>query len=249
MRSKLGTSLLLVATLFSLPQCIRMTEGIEVDVAYRPAATPAQIRTDMGYRVKLERALMVVGRVELVRCDTFVRDLTSLFTPARARAHVLETPTSLGEPWVIDLLESGGIPLFAGTLRPPPGDYCSLRLTGMPADDDAIGLTDENLEMMHHSILVSGSVVDTTTDEETPLTGRIWEVLQWEVPLERPLELGSPGLESVAVEIDTTCWFDGIDFAGMDFGPRGPEDAILQQLTDNVKTSLRAVLPDLESAL
>lgn len=247
MRSRLVVGLSLVA-LLSLPQCIRMTEGIEVDVAYQPVATPAQIRTDMGYRVILERALMVVGKVELVRCDNFVRDLTRLFAPARARAHVLDTPTSLGEPWVIDLIESGGLPLLAGTLRPPPGRYCSLRVTGMPADADAAGLSDENLDMMQHSVLVLGRVVDTTTGDETPLTGRIWEVLQWEIALERPLELGSPGLDTIAVEIDTLRWFDGIDFAALGFAPRGPDTAMLQQLTDNVRSSLRAVLPDAEQA-
>ena len=48
----------------ALPRCVQVSDGIEVDVAYQPEAMPAQIRTDIGYRVHLERALIAVGQVE-----------------------------------------------------------------------------------------------------------------------------------------------------------------------------------------
>lgn len=216
---------------------MRVTDGIEVDVAYQPEATPAAIRTDMGYRVRLDRAFIVVGKVELVRCDNFVLDLWNLVAPSRARAHELTSPTSLGVPLVLDLMESAGTPLLAGTLRPPPGKYCSIRITGMPADQDAEGLHDENLDMMNHTVLVTGQVEDTTSGEEEPLLARIWEVLDCEMELAQPLELGSPVLERVAIQIDHTHWFDGIDFALQD------SNAVQQQITENVRSSLRAVLP------
>ena len=95
MRSRL-VAILALSSLAVLPRCVRMTDGIEVDVAYQPEATPTQIRTDLGYRVALDRALMAVGQVELVRCDNFVAELWGLFAPGQARAHVLDTPTSLG---------------------------------------------------------------------------------------------------------------------------------------------------------
>jgi len=221
---------------------MRVTDGIEVDVAYHPEATPAQIRTDMGYRVALERALIVVGQVELIRCDNFVADLWELVAPARARAHVLDTPTSLGVPLIIDLMESAGTPLFAGTMKPPPGRYCGIRVVGMPADRDAVGLNDENLEMMQHSVLIAGQVEDTTTGEETPLLAGIWEVLQCEMLFDRPLVFDSPALESVSIQIDHTKWFDGIDFALQD------PIAVQQRITENVRSSLRAVLPYAEDA-
>lgn len=224
----------------SLPHCMRVTDGIEVDVAYQPEATPAAIRTDMGYRVRLDRAFIVVGKVELVRCDNFVLDLWNWIAPSRARAHELTSPTSLGVPLVLDLMESAGTPLFAGTLRPPPGKYCSIRITGMPADQDAEGLHDENLEMMNHTVLVTGKVEDTTSGEEELLMARIWEVLDCEMELGQPLELGSPVLERVAIQIDHTHWFDGIDFALQD------SNAVQQQITENVRSSLRAVLPHAE---
>ncbi len=226
-----------------LPHCMRVTNGIEVDVAYQPEATPAQIRTDLGYRVALDRALIAVGRVELVRCDNFVVDLLDWFTPGRAKAHALDTPTSLGEPFVIDLMESVGTPQFAGTLKPPPGRYCGMRVLGMPADPDATGLTDENLEMMQHSVLVTGRVVDMSNDEESPLVARIWEVLDCEMRFDRPLVFDSPVLERVSIQIDHTSWFDGIDFALQS------EDAVQRKITENVRSSLRAALPLQEEAL
>jgi hypothetical protein len=222
---------------------MRVTDGIEVDVAYHPEATPAQIRTDMGYRVALERALIVVGKVELIRCDNSVVDLWELIVPGRARAHVLDTPTSLGVPLIIDLMESAGTPRFAGTMKPPPGRYCGLRVLGMPADPDAVGLTNENLEMMQHSVLIAGQVEDMTTGDEMPLRAGIWEVLQCEMLFDRPLVFDGPVLESVSIQIDHTKWFDGIDFALQD------PTAVQQQITENVRSSLRAVLPIAEDRL
>jgi hypothetical protein len=240
------SSLLLTVALLSvasLPHCMRVTDGIEVDVAYQPAATPAAVRTDTGYRVRLERALIVVGKVELLRCDNFVLDLWELVAPARAKAHEFSSPTSLGVPLVIDLMESAGVPLFAGTLRPPPGSYCGLRVLGMPADQDAEGLTDETLDMMQNSVLIAGQVEDKSTGEETPLLARIWEVLDCEMRFDRPLVFDSPVLESVSIQIDHTSWFDGIDFALQD------SNAVQQQITENVRSSLQAVLPTAEADL
>lgn len=240
------SSLLAAMALFSivpLPSCMDVSDGIEVDVAYQAQATPAEIRTDMGYRVRLERALIAVGKVELMQCDNLVADLWQLVTPARARAHEISSPTSLGVPFVIDLMESAGTALFAGTLRPPPGRYCGIRVLGMPADEDAEGLTEESLDMLEHSVLVAGRVVDPESGAEAPLLTRIWEVLRCEMPFDRPLVVDSPVLESVSIQIDHTKWFDGIDFAQRD------DDAVQQQITENVRSSLQAVLPSAEDGL
>lgn len=245
MKSRLFiASALFVSTLLS--HCVRVTDGIEVDVAYQPAATPAAVRTDMGYRVRLERALITIGRVELLRCDNFVADLWNLVMPGRARAHELTSPTSLGVPFVIDLMESAGVPVFAGTLRPPPGRYCGIRVVGMPADEDAEGLTEQNLDMMDRSMFLAGRVEDAEGSEIDVLMARVAEVVPCELAFERPLELGSPVLESVSIHIDHTKWFDGIDFA--DFAQRDAL-AVQERITKNVRSSLKAVLPDWEDGL
>jgi hypothetical protein len=239
------TSRLLLIALFSaavLPRCVRVTDGIEVDVAYQPEATPAQIQTDMGYGVRLSRAMVALGKVELLRCDNFVLDLWSLVAPARARAHEFETPTSLGVPVVIDLVESAGTPMYAGTLRPPPGKYCGIRVLGMPADQDAEGLTDQTRDMMEHSVLVSG-VIELSDGSQSDIRAGILDVLDCEMSFDRPLQLGGPVLESVAIEIDHRRWFDGIDFA------LDSESAVQERITENVRSSFRAILPSVEDQL
>lgn len=232
MRSRLALGCLLLA---SLPQCMRVTDGIEVDVSYQPVATPSEIRTNLGYRVRLDRALLVVGQIELQRCDNFVADAWELFTVARARAHVLESPTSLGEPLILDLMESVGVPEYAGTMKPPPGRYCSARLIAMPADADAVGLTDKNSDMTEHTVRVTGRV-----ESSEIIDAAIDGPLEIEIELEEPMVLDSPGVEYLAIRIDHRRWFDGIDFA------RLSTNAVQQRLTENVRSSLQAELPDWE---
>ena len=226
-----------------LPNCMRVTEGIELDVAYQPAATPAAVRTDLGYRVRLERAIIAFGRVELIRCDNFVLDLWKLVGAAQARAHEFSSPTSLGVPLVIDLMESAGVPLFAGTLRPPPGRYCGIRVTGMPADQDAEGLTDANLDMTENSVLIAGRVEDESGQATSALIATISDVLPCEMRFDRPLVFDGPTLESVSIQIDHRKWFDGIDFALQG------SSAVQQRITENVRSSLQAVLPIEEDRL
>jgi len=114
MRSEILTGAIVLALVF--PHCVMVTDGIEVDVVYEAAAMPQAVLTDMGYRVKLDRALISLGRVELLECDNFVLQVWRLFVPGRAKAHEESTPTSLGVPMIIDLMESSGAVLFAGTL-------------------------------------------------------------------------------------------------------------------------------------
>lgn len=239
--SLLAAAVLLCAAL--QPSCMRVSEGIEVDVAYQPAATPAAVRTDLGYRVRLERAMIAVGRVELIRCDNFVLDLWKLVRASTAKAHEFSSPTSLGVPLVIDLMESAGVPLFAGTLRPPPGSYCGIRVIGMPADQDAEGLTDENLDMTENSVLVAGLVEDENGQPTSALIAKISDVLACEMRFDRPLVFNGPTLESVSIQIDHSKWFDGIDFALQD------SSAVQQRITENIRSSLQAVLPVEEDGL
>jgi len=237
------SSLVLVTALLcaaSLPQCMRVTDGIEVDVAYQPEATPAQIRTDLGYRVSLDRALIALGQVELIRCDNFVADLLGLFRAARARAHALDTPTSLGEPLVLDLMEGAGTPEYAGTMKPPPGRYCGVRIVGMPADSDAAGLNEKTQEMTEHTVLIEGLVRADGDEVGVPLLVPIGELFERDLRFERPLLFEGPVVQNISIQIDHTSWFDGIDFALLS------ANAVRQRITENVRSSLQVALPKAE---
>ncbi len=168
-----------------LAGCSRVTDGIEVDVAYQTPAMPQAVVTSENYRVWLDEALIVLGPIELVKCDSFARNLWTLFAPARAKAHEIETPTSLGAPFVLDLVEGVGPGLFVGTIRPPPGRYCGIRVVAAPADEDAIGLG-KRVAMLENSVFVAGEVEDPTTGRREPL------VVPVQVALTRVLEFDEP---------------------------------------------------------
>jgi len=68
------------------------------------------------------------------------------------------------------------------------------------------------------------------------LLARIWETLECEMLFDRPLIFDGPVLESVSIQIDQRRWFDGIDFASQDSA------AVHQQITENVRSSLKAAL-------
>jgi hypothetical protein len=97
--------------------------------------------------------------------------------------------------------------------------------------------------MMQHSVLITGQVENESTGDETPLLARIWEVLEYEMLFEQPLVFDSPVLESLSIQIDHTSWFDGIDFA------LESPDAVQRKITENVRLSLKAVLPSSEAGL
>jgi hypothetical protein len=110
----------------------------------------------------------------------------------------------------------------------------------MPADQDAEGLTDENLDMMQNSVLVTGQVEDEAGEDPSALIAQIWEILPCEMRFDRPLVFDRPVVKSVSIQIDHTKWFDGIDFALQD------STAVQQRITENVRSSLQAVLPSEE---
>ncbi|MEM7138122.1 MAG: hypothetical protein AAF500_16190 [Myxococcota bacterium] len=233
MRSRLAIVPLLVAVA-SAAGCTRTTEGIEVDIAYETPATPQAVRSDADTRIWLDRALIAMGPVQLVECDNFARVLGRFFTASRAKAHAPETPTQLGTPFVLDLLESTGFSFVVGTIRPPPGRYCGVRVVGTPADADAVGLKN-NSEMLNSSVLLAGEAEDTNTLARTPFRVQIRATVVRELRFEDPLVLDRPTTVNVSVRIDHMRWFDGIDFA---LFADAEGAAVQQMLRSNIEASM-----------
>ncbi len=91
--------------------------------------------------------------------------------------------------------------------------------------------------MMQNSVVIAGRVEDDAGEDQTALLAEIWEILPCEMRFDRPLVFDGPVVESVSIQIDHTKWFDGIDFALEE------STAVQQQITENIRSSLRAVLP------
>ncbi len=232
--------LLAALALTAATQCVSYTEGIELDVVYQAPFMVAAIQTDRGYRVRLERAMITFGEVELVFCDGVTEQALRLFRASRARAHSETTPTELGVPVIVDLMETGGVPLFAGTLKPPPGRYCAVRVTGTPTDDDAQGSELQRKAMLNATVLLEGSVEGPEAERLGPISVRLTGRMQSELRFARPLLLDEQERSgSLSVRINTLQWFDGIDFAAQDMA------ASQEQIMENIQASLETSLGSL----
>jgi hypothetical protein len=98
--------------------------AVEVDGTLRHFTNP------QGERITLTRAHVTLHSVELFPCQE-QGSVTAL--------HTASSPLKLGTPHVDGLERPDGEPLELGTLRPPPGTYCRMRLVFAPADADAVG--------------------------------------------------------------------------------------------------------------
>jgi hypothetical protein len=118
----------LAAIVVLVPGCTFSSheDGIAVTISLthaRSDSVPANIRLDHAY--------VTVSEVELLPCAE----------GAAAPVHTnIGSRTILGVPAVEGLLGDTSPPQRLGTLAPPPGRYCHLRIVSAPADSDALGL-------------------------------------------------------------------------------------------------------------
>jgi hypothetical protein len=127
-----------------------------------------------------EQLWVVFDAVELAACD-------AVNTPApghaftlfsRAHAHGPTTPIRQGTPQVLDLFMQEPVPL--AVFEPPPGEYCALKLSMGPADDDAFGLDASNAGVVEHSVMWTDSessspvAMSTARHDRTFLFAQPW---------------------------------------------------------------------------
>ncbi|MFP2910506.1 hypothetical protein ACLESD_36805 [Pyxidicoccus sp. 3LFB2] len=139
------------------------------------AGGPRTLVNDRGLRASFTRALVTLGSVELLPCETsgWRRLLRGLSPVSTAWAHSVSSPRRLGTPHVLGLERADGEVTALGTLRPPPGRYCRARLTFQPADADAEGLAaaaegPEPMDMVGHSLHLRGTLSAPDSGEAQP---------------------------------------------------------------------------------
>lgn len=196
--------------------------------------------TDNGWRIALRHGYVVISAVELLRPAALsVRspassDLLAWLEPFRpatwiptAQAHTKGSPTRLGAPSVIDLLDPDGAGLELGILEPPPGTYDRLRVTIAPADDDAAHRPSD-IDMVDRTVALSGTAVRGVDSLEFSITMAATDSV--EIPFAAPngttgatlqplgvigsrLHLAGGEQFSAGIGMTYDRWFEGVDFA------------------------------------
>ncbi|NTX60382.1 hypothetical protein HUA74_06890 [Myxococcus sp. CA051A] len=143
------------------------------------AAGARTLVTDEGARATLFGALVTLGSVELIPCETtgWRRLWNELSPVGTAWAHSVSNALRLGTPHVVALGATDGEVVSLGVMRPPPGRYCRARLTFEPADSDAEGLSSASqgavpVDMLGLSLHVRGTLADGERDFEVETRGR-----------------------------------------------------------------------------
>lgn len=217
-------------------------EGLEVAVALR-AAGPSQASAWVnreGFTVRVTEAYVATTSVELVACETtafrrVLRALPGTLGEPLARAHSAASPTRLGDPVVEDALRSPGAEVSYGAIKPPPGDYCSVRWGVGPADGDAEGLP-AGVDVVGKTLLIRGTY---EKPGGAPVPFEIASRGAFELPLTFAVaRLGEDRRElRVAILRDQKAWFDGVDFEGSSDEARG--ERVLANLRAGTSVEVR----------
>jgi hypothetical protein len=148
-----------------------VSDGTRVDIsaAASPAISAIQsagaktFNNDLGDSITITRAYLVLSSATIeADCGiTFTASLEHLlsFLISNATAHTTTTPTSTGEPYVINLLATDDAPIAIGKLSPPVNNYCGIRIDMLAADADTFSLPTGAGEpdMIGKSIYIEGN--------------------------------------------------------------------------------------------
>jgi len=132
---------------------------------------PVRAELDDETPLEIREAYLVVSAVELHACEPGLDDYESPDGPVlndlapdlwplvggTARAHVPDSSTRMGTPFIEDLLAEPGRARIAGELAPPLAAYCRAAAVFAPADRDVSNTTDVATSAIDgHTLLVRG---------------------------------------------------------------------------------------------
>ncbi len=204
------------------------TEGIQVtlDVAAKPAnvaSQPAGAKTftnDLGDSITLTKAYLVIASATIetscgVSFSAAAESFFDLLVP-QAQAHTTTTPTSTGEPYVINILNVDGGLGSIGSVSPPAGDYCGVDIDLLAADDDTNNLPTGvgEPDMIGKTIHIEGTYALAGGGEGDILLSTGAALQNRELLLSALIMLSKNNLNgSISVAINYDTWFDAVDLA------------------------------------
>lgn len=222
--------------------------NVEISIAPSPAisaAMPAGSKTfenDMMDSVTLTKAYLVVSSSTIeTTCDisftAAIDGLLDIIVPS-ANAHTTSTPTSTGEPYVINILGVDGGLNDIGSLSPPTGDYCGVDIDMFAADEDAIDLPDVGAgepDMIGKTFYVEGAYTlnDGGIGNISISTGAT--LINRELLLSALMMISASQLNgSVDLAVNYDRWFDTVDLSLLELGNADELNKVLVNVTDSI---------------
>lgn len=232
------------------------TPGTEVHahMTHSPAAAPPApgvtegassktITLSSGDTIELTSAYLTISEMDLrTNCSTnpFARLLDTMYElviPV-AHAHTESTPTKIGEPLIVNVLNPDTEELEFGHFSPPPDSYCGITVHMHPADVDSRGLP-TTVDMVGKVLHLEGTYTGTST--LTFLINISIEPEHADIVFPAAIELSATNLTGEAhLNIEYNTWFNGLtatDIVDLEADPITNQTA-LQQLLDNITASI-----------
>ncbi|ALG66946.1 hypothetical protein [Beggiatoa leptomitoformis] len=229
-----------------------LAEGITVTLTASPHQSPdatgktpsasAGVKTfynSEGIKITLNKAYLVIWSVHLTN-DCSGLDFARLWTPLlnvllpTADAHAQTTPTQLGVPNVLNVLNADEQALYLGDIYPAPASYCGITLELMKADEDTQYLP-PTINMINRVLYVEGEYLPRGTTTTVAFTLDLAKTPRPQnLRFANPLVLSSSQLTAkVATAVYYDRWFDGIDFSALETDTQ--IDWILNNVTESIK--------------
>ena len=201
-----------------------------------------QFDNDQGVTVELTSAFLTISEMEL-RTDCSASPFALIFDTVyellvpTATAHTESTPTRLGEPLVVNLLNPDSEELEFGHFSPAAGSYCGITVHMHPADVDARGVVPEIANRVIHIV---GLYDDNVNNAGTFTLNIDIEPEHADILLPSAIELSSSNLSGEAhLNIEYNSWFNGLDATGIASLEAGDLTAV-QQFLENVTHSIHS---------
>jgi hypothetical protein len=234
------------------------TSSVGTDVTIYTAPSPAiaaamdagvkTFTNDSDVSITLTKAYLVISSATIeTSCTAFsaaADGLLNILMP-QANAHTTATPTSTGEPYVVNLLTVDGDLSSIGSLSPPVGDYCGVDIDMLAADADATNLPAGTGEpdMIGKTLFIEG----TYTSDGGITTGNIavstGEPLQNRELLLNALMMISAGSlnGTINIGINYDRWFDAVDLSLLESESAAKAGDNYNQLLLNITNSIHQI--------
>jgi len=205
-----------------------VADGTRIDISAAPSPATSSIQNagtktfnnDLGDSITITRAYLVLSSATIesncgVSFTASVEHLLS-FVISNASAHTSTTPTSTGEPYVINLLATDDVPVNIGKLSPPVKNYCGIRIDMLAADADTFRLPTSAGEpdMIGKSIYIEGNFTLAGGGSGDIHLSSAAALINRDVMLASLLMVSSDnpnGLINIGINYDT--WFNAVDMS------------------------------------